>query len=76
MTGRLGYLFFISHIFPDLFEDKEDGRDNFSPHCVLSLPVVCWGVAILWRYLKRNWEKSGEMGYVMGRWKCATGQVN
>lgn len=41
MTGRLEYLFFISHIFPDLFADKEDGGATTkstelpSPGCLL-----------------------------------------
>ena len=32
-TGRLGYLFFVAHIFPDLIADKEDGERRFSQHC-------------------------------------------
>ena len=31
-TGRLRYLFFISHIFPDLIADKEDGERRFEQH--------------------------------------------
>lgn len=40
MTGRLEYLFFVSHIFPNLFADKEKGNGE-RPRLLRFVQVAC-----------------------------------